>query len=216
MGRKSIILADEQYLIRLAMRQLLQDNANFEIQAEAFDTESLFEELHAKMPDTVIIDYNQQDSFGFEVLPRLKREFPAINIMIVTDDDDKQSIYRVLEFGVNSFLTKNCDEHEIMDALKALSRGEKFFCTRIIDYLLEKSFAKDEEEVLSETPLSVREIEIVQLIAKGFIAKEIASMLSLSTHTVYTHRKNIMKKLELSSSSELVLYAVNNGLVESE
>jgi DNA-binding NarL/FixJ family response regulator len=142
-------------------------------------------------------------------------QYPNINILIISGDEDKKAIYDVLESGVNSFLTKTCDEHEIKDAIAATAKGDKFYCTRIIDYLLEKSFAKDEVEDCSPTPLSPREVEIVRLIAQGLIAKEIADELSLSTHTIYTHRKNIMKKLNMNSSSELILYALNNGLVSS-
>ena len=82
-----------------------------------------------------------------------------------------------------------------------------------MDYVFERSFSPAVEDC-APTPLTVREIEIVQLAAKGLIAKEIASQLDLSTHTVYTHRKNIMRKLKINTASELILYAVNNGLVK--
>ena len=84
------------------------------------------------------------------------------------------------------------------------------YCTNVLNHLLEKSFPKDD---CSPVPLTPREIEIVRLVASGLIAKEIASELNLSTHTVYTHRKNIMKKLKFGTTSELVLYAVNEGII---
>jgi DNA-binding NarL/FixJ family response regulator len=101
----------------------------------------------------------------------------------------------------------------VVDAIRATAKGEKFFCTRIVDYLLEKSFAKADN--CEQSPLTPREIEIVQLVAKALTAKEIAGTLNLSTHTVYTHRKNIMKKLNLSTSTEMVLYAVQNGYISN-
>ena len=88
-----------------------------------------------------------------------------------------------------------------------------FFCSKVLDIIMERSFGKPGEEC-APTPLTPREIEIVRLTARGLIAKEIADVLSLSPHTIYTHRKNIMKKLKLNSSSELVLYAVNNGMID--
>ena len=112
---------------------------------------------------------------------------------------------------MNSFLSKQCDEKEILDAVLATAKGEKFYCTNVLNYLLEKSFPKETE--CKPLPLSAREVEIVQLISTGLIAKEIAGKLNLSTHTIYTHRKNIMKKLGIGSTSELVLYAVNEGIV---
>jgi len=223
----SITLADSQYLIRVGLKHLLGKHSHLQVVSEAGDEEELTEQLTRQRPEIVILDYDQPDAFDKSTVSRIKQLSPNSNILIISDDDDKEQIYQVLQSGVNSFLTKSCDEEEIIDAVKATAKGEKFFCTRILDYLLEKSFSKASEngertsaqnnKVSCEpTPLSPREIEIVQLIAQGMIAKEIARELSLSTHTIYTHRKNIMKKLQLSSASELVLYAVNRGLVKND
>lgn len=209
----SIILADAQYLVRTGLKHILADKAKYQIVGEATNETQLFSNLKDGVADVVILDYNQPESFNYDTISKLRQVHPQTNIMIISADDNKQAIYQVLESGVNSFLTKTCDEEEIEDAVHATAKGEKFYCTRIIDYLLEKSFAKEEDNC-QPTPLSPREVEIVRLIAKGLIAKEIADTLNLSTHTIYTHRKNIMKKLNISSSSELILYAINNGLVE--
>ena len=222
----SITLADSQYLIRIGLKHLFDKHSHIRVVSEAGDEEELAEQLVRQRPEIIILDYDQPDAFDQSTVVRIKQLSPGTNILIISDDDDKERIYQVLQAGVNSFLTKSCDEEEIIDAVKATAKGEKFFCTRILDYLLEKSFSKAADNGLSNskprkascnpTPLSPREIEIVQLIAQGMIAKEIARELSLSTHTIYTHRKNIMKKLKLNSASELVLYAVNMGLVKSD
>lgn len=209
----SIVLADAQYLVRTGLKHILSNNDKYEIVGEANNEVQLLANLTKAKPDVVILDYNQPDSFNYDTISKLRDKHPETNIMIISADDNKQAIYQVLESGVNSFLTKTCDEEEIEDAVHATAKGEKFYCTRIIDYLLEKSFAKEEENC-QPTPLTPREVEIVRLIAKGLIAKEIADVLSLSTHTIYTHRKKIMKKLKITSSSELILYALNNGLIE--
>jgi len=208
----SIVVADGEVLVRLGLRHLLSDEPAFTIIAEAEDEEELLEQLDKAFPKVLIMDYNQPGQFSLATIDKVKKRAPQINLLIISSDNEKNNIYRVLEQGINSYLTKTCGEEEILDAVKATAKGDKFFCTKIINYLLEKSFSK-EEETCAPSPLSPREIEILQLIAKGLIAKEIAGRLSLSTHTVYTHRKNIMKKLNLNSSSELVLYAANNGMV---
>ena len=210
----SILLADSHHLVRLGLRHLLADEKKFNIVAEATDEESLFEELSEHNPNIVILDYKQPGSFSEKTIQQIRKQAPQANVLVISADNEKNSIYQVLEYGINSFVTKTCGEEEIIDAVKATAKGEKFFCTKVLDYLLEKSFSKEEENC-APTPLTPREIEIVRLVAKGLIAKEIAGLLNLSTHTVYTHRKNIMKKLELNTSSELVLYAINNGIVES-
>lgn len=209
----TIVLADEQHLVRTGLKQVLAQSAVVRVVGEAGDEEELLKQIGEQQPKIVIMDYNQPDSFRHETVLAIREQSPGTNILIISGDNDKQSIYQVLEHGVHSFITKTCGEGEILDAVTATAKGDKFFCTKVVDYLLEKSFTK-EEESYEPTPLTSREIEIVRLIAKGLIAKEIASELNLSVHTVYTHRKKIMKKLGINSSSELVLYAVNQGILK--
>jgi DNA-binding NarL/FixJ family response regulator len=214
MNKISILLADEQHLIRLGLRQLLGSQEQFEIVGEASNEAQLMEILTQQPVDVVTIDYSQGDSFQTNTVRQIKTRFPQSRILVISSDTSKKEIYEILEMGVTSFITKTCGVDEIVDAVIAVAKGNKFFCTRVIDFLLEKTFSKPSEaENIAPLPLSAREIEIVQQTAKGLIAKEIADILNLSTHTVYTHKKNIMKKLGFSTSSELVLYAVNKGLV---
>lgn len=209
----SIIIADAQYLTRVGLRHLLATQPHFNICGEAGNEVELLEQLRQHFVRVVILDYDHPDSFSHETILQIKRVSPATNVLVVSDDSDKMSIYQVLENGVHSFLTKSCHEDEIIDAVRATAKDEKFFCTRVLDFLLEKSFGT-KVDVCVPTPLTPRQIEIVKLTARGLIAKEIADTLNLSIHTVYTHRKEILKKLELKTSSELVMYALNNGIVE--
>lgn len=206
----SIIIADSQFLIRLGLRHLLSSFPACEIIAEATNERQLLEQLKRMQPNIVALDYNQPNRFSPETIEKIRISSPRTNILVISADEDKKTIYQVLESGVNSFLSKQCGEKEITDAVMATAHGEKFYCTNVLNHLLEKSFPKED---CSPTPLTPREIEIVRLVASGLIAKEIAGKLNLSTHTVYTHRKNIMKKLQIGTTSELVLYAVNEGIV---
>ena len=214
MSTTSIVLADAHYLTRLGLKQLIAGHSALEIAGEAENEEELREVLKEVRPHIVFMDYNQPGYFDCNSVAIIHQLCPKANTLLISGDNNKENIFRVLEYNVKSFLTKSCGEQEILDAIRATEKGDKFFCTKIIDYLLEKSFSKEEENC-APSPLTPREIEIVQLIAKGLIAKEIADLLNLSTHTVYTHRKNIMRKLQLNTSSELVLYAVNNGIVDN-
>lgn len=208
----TIILADAQYLTRLGLKQLLSQIGAYQVVGEAASEEELLYQLKNHRPKVVVLDHDQPGFFNQHTIAMVRQQAPETNVLVISDDNDKNSIYDVLENGVSSFLTKTCGEEEIVDAINATAKGEKFFCTKVLDYLLEKSFGKAEN--CAPTPLTPREIEIVKLVVKGLIAKEIADTLNLSPHTVYTHRKKIMKKLNLSTSSELVLYAVNTGIVE--
>ncbi len=208
----SIIIADAQCLTREGLKRLLSEQPHFKVLAEAENEQELLPQLKQFAPQVVILDHYSSEGFSRKTIDRIKATSPDSRILIISEDHDKNSIYQVLEQNISSFLTKTCGEDEIIDAVNATARGQKFFCTKVLDYLLEKSFAKGES--CAPTPLTPREIEIVKLISKGLIAKEIASKLNLSPHTIYTHRKKIMKKLNLTSSSELVLYAVNAGILE--
>lgn len=206
-----VIVADAQFLIRVGLRHILASQPNFEIVAEVTNEGQLVEHLKRTPTDVVVLDHDQNGKFSPSTVQKIQDTSPKTNILIISGDEDKKNIFQVLENGVNSFLSKQCDEKEIIDAVVATAKGEKFYCTNVLNYLLERSFPKEPD--CSPVPLSRREIEVVHLVASGLIAKEIAGKLNLSTHTVYTHRKNIMKKLGIGSTSELVLYAVNEGIV---
>ncbi|MBI1223783.1 MAG: response regulator [Bacteroidetes bacterium] len=211
MKKIAVIIADAHYLSRLGLRQILAEVPNCEVVGEATSEAQLLVKLTNTQPEIVVLDYNQPGRFSTETIEKVRERSPQSRLLIISGDEDKKSIYQVLESGVNSFLSKHCGEKEIVDAVEATSKNEKFYCTNVLNHLLEKSFPKEAD--CSPTPLSAREIEIVRLVASGLIAKEIAGKLHLSTHTIYTHRKNIMKKLKLGTTSELVLFAVNEGLV---
>lgn len=210
-----IILADEQYLIRFALRKLLEQiHWNGEI-VEVANEPALLQSLTTSTAPLILLDYHQPGSFSLETIVRIHEKEPQARILIISTDHNRESIYQSLDYGIDAFLTKNCDESEILDAIAAVHKNERFYCSRVIDYLLEKSFPRN-SDTCSPTSLSQREIEIVQLTARGLVAKQIADALNISTHTVYTHRKNILQKLKVKNASELVLLAVNKGWVERD
>ncbi|MCB0654144.1 MAG: response regulator transcription factor [Saprospiraceae bacterium] len=213
MNAVRVILADNQYLTRFGLKCLLGSQENIEIIGEAENEAELLDLVNIERPHLVIIDYFQQDHFSVSTLRKLQSLSPSIKLMVITADNNKHRIYNVIEKGVSGFLTKTCEKKEILDAIFSITQGQRSFCNKILELILERSFAKPGDEC-APTPLSDREIEVVKLISRGLIAKEIAGLLNLSTHTIYTHRKNIMKKLNLGSSSELVLYAVNSGILQ--
>jgi len=213
MSKISIALADSQYLIRVGLKSLIEEFEQFEIVGEASNENDLLQILQNQSPQVIILDYQQPGNFSIDSINKIKTSSPSANILIISGDNNKENIYQVVKYGVNSFLTKSCDEEEIISAIKATAKHEKFFCNKVLNFILEKSFGKSED--CEATPLTPREIEIVRLVVNGKIAKEIAEQLNLSTHTIYTHRKNIMNKLELKSTSELILYAVEKGIVKS-
>lgn len=208
-----VVVADAQVLCRVGLCQVLKTEEQIVVIGEAHNADSLLSITVEEKPDVIIIDYNQPGFFDARIAGQVKEISPSTEILVISSDDRKDRIYQVLEDGVNSFLTKQCDQEEIIDAIRATAKGEKFYCHKILDLIIERSFPSKSEDCTA-TPLSVREKEILTLVAKGKIAKEIASELHISPHTIYTHRKNILRKLKLTSPTEMIVYALEHGLIE--
>ncbi len=216
MRQTSIVIADSQYLIRYGLKKMIRNLGGYNIVGEAQNETDLVSLLHKNKADIILLDYNQPGNFEIGTIKKILKISPNSNILIISADNSKSNIFEVLELGVNSFLTKLCEEEEIQNAIKATAKGEKFFCNNVLNFILEKSFSPENFDDCSPTPLTFREIQIVKLVAAGKIAKEIAADLDLSIHTIYTHRKKIMRKLELNSTSELVIYAINHGIISAD
>lgn len=207
----NIVIADAQYLIRLGLRHLFEQSSRINVVDEAENQEELLAIIMQAKVDVVIFDHNQTDCFSADDIKKVKSISPKTNFLIISADNDKDSIFNVLQSGGLSYLTKSCDREEIINAVIATSKGEKFLCNKVIDVILDKQITP-EEETCAPTNLTARELEIVKLTAEGLSAAKVAEQLFLSTHTVYTHRKNIMKKLGINSASQLIVYAINNGI----
>ena len=216
MSSVKAVIADAQFLARAGFKQLFSEVEKLEIVGEAATAAQLDTVIDLQQPDLVIYDYHNTKHFSIEDLQKIRKKKPDLEFLVVTSDTNKANIFRILESGVNSILTKHCSREEIINAVHATARKEKFFCNTVLDIILEKQLGKEEKEPnCAPTSLTNREVEIVTLVAQGVSTRDMADQLCLSTHTIYTHRKNIMKKLGINSVSELVLYAVNSGIVRT-
>ncbi len=207
-----VVLADAQVLCRVGLCAVLKDEQQIEVIGEAEDAKSLLEITKKQKPDVIILDYNQPGHFDPKIAATIKKESPDTELLVISSDHRRERIYSVLEAGVNSFITKQCDQEEILDAIRATAKGEKFFCHKILDLILKRSFPGHSDNC-EATPLTPREKEILTLVAQGMVAKEIAAELHISPHTIYTHRKNILRKLKLTSPMEMIVYALEHGIV---
>jgi DNA-binding NarL/FixJ family response regulator len=154
-------------------------------------------------------------SFNPIDLKNLRVEKPTVPVLVFTSDKNKQSIVQVLETGVNGFLFKDCLEDEIIRAVDSIIAGEKFFCNKVFDILLDMRQQKQAGATLS-TALTSREVDIIKLVVGGQSTISIAEQLNLSPHTISTHRKNIIRKLKIKSPVELVTYAYDLGLLPAK
>jgi len=211
MRQHSVLVCENQFLSREGLKRIINRHPFYEVGGEA----STQEELEAKLPlkpyDLITIDVRREGNFGIETISLIQETQPKSNIVIISNDLNKSHIYEVLGRGINHIITKYCREDEIFSALDGARNNEKFYCSKVLDIIINKTFGEEKSELAE---LTEREKEIVQLIAQGKMAKEIAGILHISIHTIYTHRKNVMKKLKISSPVELITYAINIGLVE--
>jgi DNA-binding NarL/FixJ family response regulator len=216
-----IILADAQPVFREGIKSILAGEKNHYIIQEAGNTKELTSSLKLFKPDILILDYNPV-YFDYGQLSIVLSDVPRCKVIIISSQKKKRHILKTLELNVYSYLTKESKGSDIQKAISAAIHGEKFFGTFIVDVLLAdrrstpKPIMAAAAEVPGEIGLTSREIEIIRSIASGKVNKEIASALNLSPHTIHTHRRNIMKKLNLHSAVELYGFAVQKGILKSE
>jgi len=208
----TILHANANVLMANGLNNILQSGGGIDKIVIAKNEQELFKTLTTKHFDLVIIDPCAGEHFSIETTHKLKGNYPDLKTLIISDIQTPQSVLTILEKGVQGYLTRQCDEAEITHAIFAIAKGEKFYCNKVIDIILNKSLSTEEDNC-DPTALTERENEVTRYIAKGFTNKEIGNELHLSHHTIHTHRRNILKKLGVKSASELTVYAMNVGLL---
>jgi len=210
-----VALADKQALTKVGLKSIINNRKDLQLLNDINSLEDLRSILQSEQPQVLLVDYNLRDFVSISDLREVKTLSPDTKILAISSDNDRSNIFDVIAIGISGFVTKECSQQEIVGAIYATAKGEKFFCNKVLDLILEKHLDKNVEEECLPTELSVREVEIVQLTASGMNARQVADKLHLSHHTVYTHRKNVMKKLAIGSVSELTLYAVKTGIINA-
>lgn len=207
-----VLLADNQPLTAAGLRYMLHERADLSIVDHVTSANSLSELIKHHQPDILIADYTSPGYISKDDLAAVKNYSPDTNVLVVSSDNNKESILQVLQSGVIGYLTKQCSQKEILMAVYAVAKGEKFYCHTILDIIMEKHFRTEPAEAIPNT-LTARETEILKLLASGYSTKRLADQLHLSPHTVHTHRKSIIKKLKIKSPTEYVLHAMRLGLI---
>lgn len=211
-----IILADSNELIRVGLRTILHSETAIEIIGEARDGDELKELVLNFGADVILIDYTSP-GFSIDIIPRILSALPTIKFVAITPEQSAQTLVDALRSGVKSYVKKDCDITEIINAIKETDRGNKFFCGQILETIQRANINVEDIdfESFSCEPvlLSERENEIIKYIAEGQTNAQIAEQLFLSNHTINTHRKNIMAKLGVKNTAGIVMYAVKTQIV---
>lgn len=210
----SVLLADKHALTSAGFKALVSGRSDMRIVAEVKSPGDLPELLKLHQPTIFVVDY-AIDGFVTSVdLQQVKQFSPSTEILIISSTQDKNKILDVLQLGINGYLTKECSQEEILSAIDAVARGEKFYCHKILNVIMEKHFTQNDVSEISSV-ITAREREVLTLLAKGKSTQQIASHLYLSPHTIHTHRKSIIKKLNIKSPTEFVIHAMDLGLIKT-
>ncbi len=215
MGKIRVLIADDHTLVRQGIRSLLALAADIEIVGEAADGRQAVEKVRQLAPDVVLMDLAMPKMGGLEATRRIRKESPATKVLAVTQYDDSEYVIPVIEAGARGFVTKMASPLELASAIQAVYRGESFLSPSAAAILVEECQLKTgtEREKDSYQLLTDKERETLKLIAEGHTGREIAEVLVVSPKTVEWYKTNLMRKLNLHNTADLIKYAIRKRVV---
>ena len=205
-----LIIADDHELFRNGLAELLRKHDEIKIVKSVADGFELMELLNSKFEaDIVLLDITMPNMDGFEVLKELKTLSSDLKPIVISMHNDGNYIAKCAKMGAYGYLLKNTDESELILAIRSVYKGKKYFSAEISEKMI--NFMSTQS--VSENILSNKETEVLKLISKGLTTKEIATKLFVSSRTIETHRANILKKLEVKNTAELIKKAAKINLI---
>ncbi len=208
-----VMLADDHALVREGTRRLLEAEPDMQVVAEAATGAEAVAAAERDRPDVIIMDIAMPGGNGIDATRRIKELCPQCAVLALTAYDDDQYIMALLDAGAAGFLLKNVHGRELVEAIRAVYRGEPVLDTAVAARVLRRMAGAQPQTAQPEALLSEREMEVLREAARGLPNKEIARRLGLSVRTVHTHLGNIFSKLQVGSRTEAVLQALRRGWV---
>lgn len=203
-----IVLADDHTLFRKGLKRTIEEIPGIEVIGEAADGLELLSLLNKLTPHLVVLDISMPNLRGIEAIHEIKRVHPEVKVLILTMHKDKEYLYQSIAAGADGYFLKKDTDSEFFSAIERIRQGKTYVSPHISGEL-----GEDWEQIRQgiHPVLTIREIEILKLIAEGKPNKEIADLLFISVHTVERHRANILEKLNLKGTADLVKYAIQKG-----
>ncbi len=208
-----ILLVDDHQIMREGLRALLEKESDLEVVAEASNGREALDLVQRDPPNIVVMDIGMPKLNGIETARIVTSDHPDINVVALSTHADKRYVVSMLQAGAVAYVLKDAAAAELVQAIRTTLRGRKYLSPQIASTVIDSFLngeSPDTEKPAAE--LGAREREVLQLLAEGMTSCEIASQLHISTSTVETHRRNIMKKLSLHSVAELTKYAIREGI----
>lgn len=212
-----IILAEDHVIVRNGIKLLLDSQAGVEVIAEARNGLEVLDLIKSGLqPDIVLTDINMPEMDGISLIKKLKTDYPAVKTIVLSMLDNEKYVAQAFLEGSCGYLLKNVNEDEMLFALKTVNNGTKYLCTELAQKLLDRftqTLVQQSELANQRIDLSMREIEVLNLIAEGFTNQEMADKLFLSKRTVEGHRQMLIDKTGSKNTAALIRFAVVNGFL---
>lgn len=209
-----VLLADDHALVREGTRRLLEAEDDLKVVAEAASGEEALEETKRLRPDIAIMDIAMPGIGGIEATRAIKTDCPETAVLVLSAYDDEPYLIALLEVGAAGFLLKNVNGQELINAIRAVSRGESVLPPLLAEKAMRRLSERPQEPTRAAMELlSEREFDVLRLAARGLPNKEIARRLNLSIRTVHSHLANIFTKMHVGSRTEAVLLALRQGMI---
>jgi DNA-binding NarL/FixJ family response regulator len=207
-------VADDHGFLREGIRSLIERASDIKICAEAADGREALEQLEKQLPDVAILDITMPRLGGLEVVEAIRTRHPSVKVILLSVHTEAHMIQSAVALGVDGYVLKSARTGELLEAIHAVVGGGSYFSPPVAREIVAQ--VRDPRRKGDEpfTQLSVREREVLRLIAEGLSAKEVAGELHISTKTVEAHRTSLMRKLGARKATELVRYAVRHGLID--
>ncbi|MEM9857650.1 MAG: response regulator transcription factor, partial [Bacteroidota bacterium] len=200
-----VLLADDHQIVIEGLRLILSAQSDMEVIGDCANGTEVLGFLEHQPADVLVLDINMPKMDGISCAKKVKAKFPKTKIIILTMYAQKSFIEEVIKIGIDGCLLKNNTGKELADAIRRVQSGKSYY-DRI------QSFSSNENKI-KDYQLSEREVDIIKCLADGLSSSQMADKLFISIHTVRTHRKNILRKLDLHNSPELIQYAINHGIL---
>jgi two-component system response regulator NreC len=216
MTKIRVLVADDHTIVREGVRILLEAQPDIEVVSEAADGQEALARVRELQPDIVLIDIAMPKLNGMEATRAIKRDFPNVQIIVLTMYESDEYFFQVLNAGASGYILKKAASGDLLTAIRAVYAGEVFLYPSVARRLVSDyiSRVKSGEEKISYDGLTPREREVLKLIAEGYTNQAIADKLVISPSTVQTHRTRVMQRLNLHNRAELIQYAVRKGLID--
>jgi len=214
-----ILVADDHEIVRRGLRAVLEAEPDLEVTDEAASGLDAVQMAERDKPDVVLMDISMPDLNGLEAARRIRHSLPSVEVLFLTMHESEQMVREGMDAGARGFLLKTDAGHELVPAVRSVSRHKPFFSPKIralgFSFAEGGSASRPHRSAVRGGTLTSREREVVQLLGEGRSTKDVAIALRITLKTAATHRTNILRKLELHSIADLVRYAIRNGIVQA-